>query len=86
MGSSWQSFFPQAEWDNMSNTQVQNAVCCNMAIALSPLTALKYVKFQNAPLLCSAQLYCISWTILSTFVLLSVQQKAVRLQTLYWPS
>lgn len=37
------AFFSQAEWDNISNAQVQHAVCCNMAIALSPLTVLKYL-------------------------------------------
>lgn len=50
------AFFPQVEWDNISNTQVQNAACYNIAIALSPLTLLKYVTFQNAPLLCFALL------------------------------
>lgn len=58
----WAFFFFQAEWDNNSNTQVQNAVWSNMAIALSHLTVLKYRMghFKNAPfvVLCSAQSCC----------------------------
>lgn len=63
MGSSWLSFFfslSQAEWDNNSNTQVQNAVYSNKAIALSHLTVLKQRMglFKDAPfvVLCSAHI------------------------------
>lgn len=72
MGSSWLSFsffFSQTEWDNISNTHEQNAVCCNTAIALSLLTEVKYVAFQNVPLLWLAMLsYIVHLTFLESAV------------------